>query len=378
MTKIQDLSSIGIASITGTVITALFWLFLAGILSTEQYGEISYYLSIAGISLVVSLIGTSNTVIVYTAKEIKIITPIYFISIVSSVIASLVIFFMFYEVGTSLYIIGGVIFGLATAEALGRKAYKDYAKIILIQKGLMILLSIIFYYIFGFHGIILGIALSFFPFVFRIFNEIKTSKIIFSSLIPHMRVLINNYLLELSGVFSVTVDKLIISVLFGYALLGNYQLGFQVLSILGTLPMIVYKYVLPRDASGLDSKKIKILLIILSFFIMIVGITLSPIIISIIFPKFTDAIEVIQILSFSILPGAINLMYVSKFLGDRRGKFVLIGSGIFISVQLTTIAILGNIMGINGIAMSYVVAMSSESCYFILVKRFKYRNTKEQ
>ena len=115
------------------------------------------------------------------------------------------------------------------------------------------------------------------------------------------------------------------------------------LAILTILPGIVYQYILPRDSSGDSNKKLKKLTIIVSIILAGLGLILAPIILPILFPKFTEAIEVIQIVSISVIPSTINLIYISKFLGNELSKIVLIGSGIFLSVQIVSILILGGI-----------------------------------
>ena len=49
------------------------------------------------------------------------------------------------------------------AVTLGRKFYRKYGKMILIQKGLTISLGILFFDIFGPEGILFGLVLTFIP-----------------------------------------------------------------------------------------------------------------------------------------------------------------------------------------------------------------------
>ena len=70
--KFEDLSAIGIANISGTAISTLFWLYLATIISSEEYGEISYLIAIGSIGAVVAQIGGNATITVYAAKKIHI------------------------------------------------------------------------------------------------------------------------------------------------------------------------------------------------------------------------------------------------------------------------------------------------------------------
>ena len=72
ITKFRDLSSFSIATLATNAIGAIFWLYMASLLGTEGYGEVSYIISIGIISSTISLAGLSNIVIVYGAKNVKI------------------------------------------------------------------------------------------------------------------------------------------------------------------------------------------------------------------------------------------------------------------------------------------------------------------
>ena len=74
---------------------------------------------------------------------------------------------------------------------------------------------------------------------------------------PRFGFIINNYALVIEKVLSGQVDKLIIAPLFGFAILGNYALSMQILSIATILPSIVFQYTLSQDASGKSSSWIK-------------------------------------------------------------------------------------------------------------------------
>ncbi len=272
-----------------------------------------------------------------------------------------------------MYVLGYVIFSLATAEILGKKEYKNYSIYLITQKILMVGFALFFYYFIGLEGVILGIALSFFPYLTRIYKSFKNDEINFSLIRPRLGFIINSYALDLTRTFSGYTDKLIVAPLFGFMILGNYQLGIQMLSILGILPVIVYQYILPRDSSGESNKKLKKLTIAVSIILAILGITLAPIILPVLFPKFTEAIEVIQIVSISVIPSTINLMYISKFLGKELSKIVLIGSGIFLTVQIIGIFSLGGIFGINGIAYSLVLGTIAEAIFLVMINKIIYK-----
>jgi len=147
-------------------------------------------------------------------------------------------------------------------------------------------------------------------------------------------------------------------------------LSLQFLSLLIILPSIVYQYILPRDASSLSNKLLKKATILVSVGLAILGILLGPIILLIFFPEFTEAADIIRIVSLAVIPVTINLMYISKFLGDEKSKIVLIGSGIYLLVLVLGIIILGDLFSVNGIASSLVLAAGSESACLVTVSRF--------
>jgi len=330
---------------------------------------VSYFISIAVIASTISFLGLGNAIIIYTAKGEKIQPPTFVIGIVSSIISLIAVFLIFSQIGVSVYVLGYVIFALATAEILGRKQFRSYANYLITQKILMVVFALFFYYFIGLEGVILGIGLSFFPYVVRIYKSIKNDKIDFSLIRPRIGFIMNSYVLDLSRTLSGYMDKLIIAPLFGFALLGNYQLGIQFLAVLSILPGIVYQYILTHDASGESNRNLKKLTIIVSVILAVLGIVLSPIVLPVLFPKFTDAIQVIQIVSISIIPTTINLIYISKFLGNELSKIVLIGSGIFLIVQISLILALGEILGVNGIAIALVIGASAETVYLVIANK---------
>lgn len=372
-TRFRGLTTIGFGNIVSSGISALFWFYLASLLGVENYGEVSYYIAISAITSTIAFLGAGNAIIVYTAKGEKIQSPIFLISIISSIITLIVTFAIFSKVGVSLYILGHVIFSLATSELLGRKLYGSYTKYLITQKILMFGFSLLFYYLIGLEGVILGIAVSFLPYSIRIYKSFRESRPDLKLVRPHFGFMMNSYVLDLSRTLSSSTDKLLISPMFGFAILGHYQLGIQFLSVLSILPSIVYQFILPEDSSGNSNTKLKKYTIVFSVILAILGITLSPLVLPALFPKFTDAIEVVQIVSISVIPATINLIYISKFLGRGLSKIVLIGSGVFLAVQTGLIFLLGQIYGVNGIAAALVLAASAEAMFLAIMNKIIYK-----
>ncbi len=371
--RFRGLATLGFGNIVSAGISAIFWFYLASLLGAESYGQVSYFIAIATISSTISFLGAGNTIIVYTAKGEKIQPPVYFISIISSAITLIAVFIIFSHIGVSLYILGYVIFSLATSELLGKKQHGSYTKYLITQKILMTGFAISLYYFLGVEGVILGIALSFFPYFIRIYKSFKESKMDFKLIKRRFGFMMNSYALDLSRTLSGSTDKLLILPMFGFAILGNYQLGIQFLSILSIIPSIVYQFILPEDSSGNSNNKLKKYTIIFSIILAFLGITLSPFVLPALFPKFNHVIEVVQIISLSVIPTTINLIYISKFLGKGLSKIVLMGSGLFLAIQITSIFVLGPILGVNGIAVALLIATSAEAVFLVIMNRVFYK-----
>jgi O-antigen/teichoic acid export membrane protein len=371
--KLKDLSIVGITDISSAGISALFWFYVASGLGPETYGKITYFLSIAGLASTISLLGAANTLTVYTAKKVPLQTAIYVLTLSASTISSIVVFLIFFDVGTSFLILGYTVFGLVIAEILGRKIYKTYAKFILTQKALMVSLTIGLYYLIGESGILIGIAASFSPYVVNIIQGFKKYPINFLLVKERAEFLVNSYLQTLTGVFSGSLDKIIIAPFFGFALLGNYSLGLQFLTLLSLLPTAVGKYLIPENASGFENKKLKKYIILFSIGLAILGFTVGPLVISSIFPKFIQAEEIIRIVSISVIPNTIVMIYYAKFLGREKSRLVLISSIIWICVQISGIIILGSIYGVNGIATAYVLASTASAIHYVLTEKLLIR-----
>ena len=367
----KDLASIGFANIVGSGISAIFWLYLASVIEPAEYGEIHYFIAIAALAQIISLIGSSNVLTVYTAKKIKIQATFFFISILAAVASTIVIIVIFFRFDVGLLILGYIIFELVNAVLLGRKAYTEYSKYFLTQKTLMVILGIGFYYLIGFDGILYGFVLSFVPYIALIFREFKETKIDFSLLKSRKGFIANNYAMGLSGRMGSTIDKLIVAPLLGFMLLGNYSLALQLFVILYMIPMIIYKYLLPQDASGKPNNKLRQTAVLTSVGIAVLGVVLFPHIIPNFFPKFIETIDAIQIMSIAIIPATISLLYTSKFLGLEKSKFVLISKIIATSILIVGFIILGPIFGIIGLASVFVFTSTFEASFLFSISKIK-------
>ena len=369
LTIIKDLGYVGSASIIGTGISAFFWLYLANLLGAEDYGEIQYYLAIAGVVYLVSSFGSPNTITVYAAKNIKVNSTLLLISLVGGFIAFLVLLGVFQRLDIGLIILGYIIFDFTINYLLGKKLYSKYSKYFLIQKILMLVFGFGFYHVVGLDGIIYGLAASYIPFTIIVYKICRESEINFSLLKTRSGFITNNYLESTIGGVKGEVDKLIIMPMLGFAILGNYALAMQFYAVLMIFSSVVFKYLLPQDSTGIPNTKLKNYTIFISIGIAVLGITLAPLIISQLFPQYEDAIIAVQILSISVVPATIGYIYVSEFLGLEKSRYVLIGRITALSTLVLGMIILPTYFGIVGAASAFVLSSCAQTSFLILAKK---------
>jgi len=354
--NLKKLSAIGFSDIIGTGITAIFWFYLASLTDPEKYGEMFFYIGIATIVASIVLFGSQNTITVYTAKKIKIQSTLYFISLLAAFFGSIIIIFLYYRLDVGFVVIGYVINSLAIGEILGKKYFTTYSKYVLIQKSSFVLIGIGFFYLFNIEGILYAIALSYSFYAIIVFRRLKSEKLNFPLVKEHVGFITNNYFFNIVQILRSQIDKIIIPSILSFTILGNYAFALQIIAVLIIFPDIIYKFILPYDASGQSTKKIKLFSIMISGILTICGIVLAPILIPIFFSAYVESIFVIQIMSLVIIPTSITFIFTSKLLGMENSRHVLISRIVGFCLIFPSMIILGLEFEIIGVAFAYLIS----------------------
>ena len=368
MKKINNLFLMTIANAGGSGITAVFWFIIAALLVPSEYGEIQYLIAMAGLGYTISLIGTSEVISVYTAKKIQLQSTLILLSLIAGIILGLILLFLFSKVDVNFLILAFIINDIGLGYLLGKRFFSKYSKYLVTQKSLTLGLGLSFYFIFGVEGIIFGLALSYIHFTIIIFNVLKSSKIDFSLLKTHFGFVGNNYAINVSGIARNNIDKIIVVPIIGFEILGNYALAIQFYAVFMIFSKVVYQYTLPHDSVGQTTTKAKVIALISSVIMTVLGITITPFIMPVIFPEYNEAIIAVQIISLAVIPSTVALILTSKFLGNENSKIVLSGRIVFVIIIITLIVILTPIYGIVGIASSFVIASTIQSVLFVCYK----------
>ena len=369
MKGIKGILSLSVGDYGGAIIVSAFWFLLAFLISPEEYGEIHYFIGIAGLGFSISLLTTQETIVVYTAKNVKLAPTLFLISLIAGGIAAVVIAALFSRVDSSFLLLGFIVNDLAIGYIVGKKLFTKYPKYFLLQKSLTFVLGISFFYLFGVEGIIFAIALSYGHFLFIIAKVFRTSSIDFSLLKKHRGFIGNNYFMNISGAVRSHIDKIIIVPLIGFEILGNYALALQIYAVLMIFSNIIYRYALPHDASGTSTRKIKLIGLSYAVGVSMLGFTILPMIVPQIFEKFNDIGPAIQIISLAIIPTTIGLFYTSQILGREKSS-VILASRILGSISIIAmLVVLAPLYGMVGAASAFVLS-ALVGCVFLVCAEY--------
>lgn len=372
----KGLIYITLGNLLGAAATGAFWLLLALIQNADEYGKTNYEISIASLAASAALLGLNTTVTTYVAKgSSKINVQANQLILISSGIAAMIVAFFNWILG--FFVIGMAFWMMSTYELLGRKMYKQYAFVNIGARASQLFVSILLYYFLGITGIAIGFIISFLIFSQRYFISTKEFSRDFSEVKNKIKFSLNIYSFNMSNAFLLYFDKLIIAPLFGYAVLGYYQLGFQFLLFLGMIPISFYQYLIPEESSGIKKTRVRFLGLLVSIGLTAILFLSSPWILQNLFPHYMASLNAMRIMSIGIIPMMIVWTLNSKFLNVGDTKYVLFGSAIYLTLQIGLIFYLGSTMNIIGLALAVVLALIAQASFlFISDKHLQRKNKK--
>jgi O-antigen/teichoic acid export membrane protein len=317
---------LGSGNLVSSIIAGALWLVIATIVTTEEYGEINYYLSIATLGSTLSVFGLNLVVTTFVAKG------------------------------------NDQVIGQSNAIVLILSA-------IATNRASQFVLAIIFYYILGVPGVILGYSIPLLALGTPFFLHMKNASIGISELRAKKQFTLHSFSLSVSQAVSFYADKIIIGPLFGFAVLGLYQLGFQFLMILSILPGSLYQYLLPQEAKGVETRSLRKYGMAMAVALAAVMIVTIPFVIRTFFPKYIDAIAIGQIMILGVIPLTFNALMNTRLLGSERSSPVVLAAVSYVTVSGILLYFLGTLLGGIGLAIATVVALSAQSSVLWLKSR---------
>ena len=195
----------------------------------------------------------------------------------------------------------------------------------------------------------------------------KEKTIDFEVLKGKLGFILNQYVINFLSIFKTQIDKLLIVAMFGYVLLGNYFLAIQIIGFLIIIPGAIFRYLLPEDSSGSDTRSMKILVCIIAVIFTLVGIFVAPFGIELVFPQFSDSVHLIPILSLAVIPAAVKDIFTAQILAKEKSKFLIFANILALAVFLLGIFTLGEFFGIIGVAIAFIISYSVYTLFLIIV-----------
>ena len=365
MSSHEGLIYISLGNIIGAVLTGIFWLALASIQGVGDYGHINYVVSIGSLASGIALLGLNTTVTTLTPKgNSKIIVQANQIILISAVICSIVVSSINWMLGP--FVIGMSFWMMASYELIAHKTYKKYALNVIGARGTQLILSLTLYYILGSQGLLLGFIIAYFAFSRPYFTTIRDFDFHFGNVKKIFGTSLHLYSYNLSNAFLLYFDKLIIGPLFGYVLLGYYQLGFQFLMFFSMIPVSFYQYLVSHESGGGKENKLRIYSIFLSILLSALFFVFAPQIITMFFHNYDQSVNSMRILSIGIIPMMIISTLNSRFLSLNLTKYIMFSSIIYQALQVVLLFLLGTRYGIEGISSSVVISMACQSIFLFI------------
>ncbi len=365
----QGLVYVAIGNVLGATLTGLFWLILASIQDPYSYGIINHAVAVASITSITGLLGLNVTVTKYLARgQDKIHFHANQIALISGAGLALIVSIFDWLLG--LFVIGMAFWMMSAYELLGKMNYREYAIVVIGARATQLALSIMLYYYIGLQGIIIGFVISFFLFSYRYLMSARKFDFSFiykiNEIKQTLRLTMHAYSYTMSNAFLMYFDKILIYPLFGYSVLGYYQIGLQFLLFLGMIPISFFQYLLSEESSGRTTTNVRFTGLFVSSGLAILLFVFSPWVLKEFFPPFQNSVRVVQIMSIGIIPMMIASVLNSRFFSSGRTKYVLGGSAMFVGTQILLIFLLGSKMGLDGLALALVVALTSQALFLYI------------
>jgi len=363
--SLKNFSYVGIGRIISIILHALFYLVIAALLDPEVYGELSVILALAGTFTILSLFGLNLSLQVYGAKKNSEITnQIITLFIITTTAASLILLTI--NQIAAFLCISLSFFAMTQSQLLGAKQYKKLMIYSIIKSGAFFVIPIMLYFVFDINGIIFGMAISNFLGSIPFFKNLSFRS--FFGLKNYYKVLVHNFAVSAGGSLPFMLDKLLLAQFFGFFIVGIYSFNLQLFLVLAALPEILRQYLISEESSGVRHRKLSLFVVLTSVALVVIAIILIPILIPIIYPQYAEGIESLQIMVISIVPLSIGVVFSSRLLAQESTR-IGFTSIVRIGSMLISLAVLGEIYGLVGLAAAVLISQCADTLFLYLLYR---------
>lgn len=363
--------SLGFTWITGAniltaAIGAAFWLFFAATIPVEDYGKLNYIISFATLAFGLAALGMDTTILTFIPKgSVKLLYQANSLLLLAIIPAALILGLISGNATATILVVGIAFYYMSTIELLAKKQHKEYAVVAIGGKTGQVVASIALYYTIGLDGFLLGYAVAYLAFGYRYYISLRNFHFKFNELKTVAKFAVESYGFNTSKTMMFHLDKILIGTLFGYYILGYYQLSFQFFMLISLIPTSLFQYLLPQEAAGPSKTKVKFIGVALAVVVIVMTVFLAPLAVSSFFPQYSQSISSLQIISLAVLPLTFITLITTRMLAEGKSRKILVGGIIYVISQILLLILMGTIFGVDGLATSVVVALSVELLYLL-------------
>ncbi len=365
--NLPKFSYVLIGKFFSTGFQAVFYLLFAFFLDPGSYGNLTYFLAIAGTVSIISRFGFNQSITISQAKDDqKLSDSINILSLVTCGIGSL--FLIFLDPMIAIFCFAISLFTMNIQNLIGLRKYQQYMWFDIVKGILLVLIPLVLFQFFDLSGIIIGMTIAYFATSFSFLKSITFSNFSFKLIKKRSKFLLHNFGVDIGTYAPKFFDKLLIFSILDLSTLGIYQLNLQILFGLEVLPMALHSFLLSEKSRGISHRTIIISSIIVSIIIAIVMIIISPYIISEFFPKYVDGIDSLQFLVLSIIPLTINVILYAE-LQSKESNLVGFSGIIRIISLLGFILLLSSNFGLFGLSLSVFLSITFTTIFLFYAYR---------
>jgi O-antigen/teichoic acid export membrane protein len=349
---------------------AVFWFVMARLMEPGAYGNVNWLISIAMFASTFCVLGWGTTITTYYPKEGKdeLLGGATAIVLVASLAVGTAMGVLV-EPLVGMLIIGLSLFSMTISSELGRRRYKRYKWIQIGAKLISLPLAIAMYFWLGLFGVLLGYAIPYLIFGLLSLRYIRRGNPGITEAKEKVGFALKAFGTNITAGSTSLLDKILIGGFFGMAMLGLYQLAYQIFVALSVLPMVLFSYLLPEKSAGAKTKEVETLGILASLALAVSTVVLSPIIVPWVFPSFTESVPLIQIMSLGVIPFTISAMKMSGLYARERPGSVFLSYVAALAVGVAGILVLGSHFGTIGLATSMLLLQTTLATSLVLFSK---------
>ena len=365
--KTKNFSFYATGQIVATLFHALFFIVFASFLTPETFGELSFWISIAGISSVIARFGLPYSVTIYQAKNnTLLVNQVNSLGVIFSIIAFVIL--LFYDLWISIFALGISLFWFSQHNLLGQKKYKILSTTLIIQSILFLTIPLLLYFFFDIIGILLGLALANLLCSFHFFKNISKNINSFQEIKKNWKIIIHNFAVDLSISLPTILDKILIVYLYGFVFNGIYHFNMQILAGLSILPYMLHGYLLSEESSQNDNRKLIYLIITVNVILVLFSVLLAPIFVDEFYPAYSEGILSLQVLVIASIPLTLASVFSAKL---QARESTLVGYSLLIRIVplLILIYALGGLYGLVGLSTAVLISNTSYVIFLGLMLR---------